>query len=68
MAAIVSGSKTCSNSVSPIYTAAALTTLLAIAPENLTLEQLRQLGQAVERCAQGTETGNSGITVGQILV
>jgi hypothetical protein len=65
MSVSISGTKTCSNTVSPTLTATVLTTLLAIAVENLTIAQLRQIEQAVERVSGGhAETA----TIGSILV
>lgn len=66
MAASVSGSKTCNNALSPTYTAAALTTLLAIAPENMTLNQLYQLTDAMTRI-KGLCTTDTVTTVGSLL-
>lgn len=65
MAASVSGSKTCSNSPSPQLTAAALTTLLAIAIENLTVAQFKEIGDALSRVPGGEEPTK---TIGALLV
>jgi hypothetical protein len=65
MAASVSGSKTCSNSPSPQYSAAALTTLLAIAPENMTVAQVLELADVLQYVAGGT---SPTAVVGSILV
>jgi hypothetical protein len=64
MPATVSGSKTVTTSVSPALTAATLTTLLAIAPENLTLAQLGQLRDA---CNRGPAGSNPAALVGACL-
>ena len=64
MAAIVTGSKTVSTSVSPSLTGAALTALMAIAVENMTVGQLRQLQDAVKRVPGGAAIG---ATMGSIL-
>lgn len=65
MAASVSGSKTVTNDITPNLTAALLTTLLAIAPENLTVAQLGELSRALERTAIGDPNTD---TVGSLLV
>lgn len=65
MAASVSGSKTVLNSVSPQGSAAALTTLLAIAPENMTVAQLNQLGDALKRVSGGD---SPTAVVGSLLI
>ena len=64
MAAVVSGSKTVNNSVSPSLTASALTSLLAIAPENMTVAQLGKLHDALSRISGG---GNPAATIGSLL-
>ena len=66
MAATVSGSKTCAVALSPKYTAAYLTTLLAIAPENMHLKQLYELTDAMGRTA-GFSTTDIVTTVGTLL-
>lgn len=53
MAITFTGSKTVTVDVSPIHTAASLTTLLAIAPENLTRAQLETIRTACDRVKGG---------------
>jgi hypothetical protein len=53
-AATVSGSKTVTTNVSPGLTATALTAILAIAPENLSMAQLGQLRDACNRSGAGS--------------
>jgi hypothetical protein len=65
MAASVSGSKTVNNSVSPQLTGTALTTLLAIAIENLTVAQFKQIADALARVPGGGEPAK---TIGTLLV
>ena len=64
MAASVTGSKTVNNSAAPHLSASLLTTLLATAPENMTVAQVRQLVHALERVPQG---GAESKTVGSLL-
>lgn len=64
MAASVTGSKTVNNAVSPSLPASTLTTLLATAPENMTIAQLDQLKDAVKRIPGG---GNPAATIGSLL-
>lgn len=64
MPATVSGSKTVNTAAAPHLTAATLTALLAIAPENLTLAQLDQLHDAVRRTPAGSVPTN---TIGACL-
>jgi hypothetical protein len=64
MAASVSGSKTVNNSLAPHLSASTLTTLLATAPENLTIAQLRQIADAISRIAFGTDPNR---TLGQLF-
>ena len=65
MAASVSGAKTCTNDASPTENAARLTVLLAIAPENMTVAQLKELLDACQHVSSGdAETA----VVGTILV
>lgn len=64
MAATVSGSKTVTTSVSPQFTATVLTGLLAVAPEDLTIAQLKTLLDATKRTPLGS---NPAATVGQCL-
>jgi hypothetical protein len=54
MPAIVSGSKTVTADASPQLTAAVLSELFAIAPENLTYLELTQLVDACNRKSGGT--------------
>ena len=65
MAASVSGSKTCTNDVAPHLTAATLTTILAIAPENMTVAQHNQLTSALQRISSGEDTTK---TIGSLLI
>jgi hypothetical protein len=53
MAASVSGSKTVTTNISPALTAGTLTTILATAPENMTVAQLDQLRDALKRVPFG---------------
>lgn len=62
MAASVSGSKTCSTTVAPHLTGSALTTLMATAPENMTIKQLWQILEACQR------TGNDASRTSTVLV
>jgi hypothetical protein len=64
MAPSVSGSKTCTQSVSPSLTASVLTSLLATAPENFTVAQLSQLHDALARIPGG---GEPTTTIGALL-
>ena len=64
MAATVSGAKTVTASVAPHLSAAALTTLMAIAVENLTVAQFMQIHDALRRVSGGT---NPGAIIGAIL-
>ncbi len=63
MAASVSGAKTVTTDLAPHLTAAQLTTLLAIAPENMTLAQLRQLEDAASRHPKGSNPANTLATI-----
>jgi len=65
MPASTSGTKTCNNSVSPQLSASALTALLAIPIENLTVAQFRQIADALSRVAGGVAPTS---TVGSLLV
>jgi hypothetical protein len=65
MAASVSGSKTVNNSVSPQLTGSALTTLMAIAIENLTVAQFKEIADALSRVPGGEEPTK---TIGALLV
>jgi len=65
MAAAVTGSKTCTNNVSPTSTAAALTTLLAIAVENMTVAQFRQIYHALAHVSGGEAEAR---TIGSLLI
>lgn len=64
MAASVSGAKTVNNSVAPHLSASALTTLLAIAVENLTVQQFYQIEDALNRVKAGHTEGS---TIGSLL-
>lgn len=66
MSASVSGSKTCTIAPAPHLSATALTNLMAIAPENLTLAQLKQLVDAVSRIG-GSNAQTSTTTLGTLL-
>lgn len=57
MAATVSGSKTVTVAAHPALTAATLTDLMAIAPENLTIDQFRQIEDAINRVSGGHAGG-----------
>jgi hypothetical protein len=65
MAAVVSGSKTVTRSLSPALTATVLTNLLATAPENLTIAQLGQIFDGTKRTSMG---GNPNATVSQCFL
>jgi hypothetical protein len=64
MAASVSGSKTCNNSQSPLLTAAALTALMAIAPQNMTVLQHNTITDALNRVPGGN---NPNATISSLL-
>lgn len=64
MAATVSGSKTVTKSPSPCCAASMLTTLLAIAPENMTVAQFYQILDALKRIPGGA---NPSATIGSLL-
>jgi hypothetical protein len=64
MAAVVTGSKTVTQNQSPFLTATLLTSLLATAPENMTIAQLNQLKEATMRVAGG---GNPAATIASLL-
>lgn len=68
MAATVSGSKTISANYSPALTGASLTTIMGIAPENWTLDQVHQLQEALSRVSGGGDMRSKIITVGSVLV
>ena len=53
MAATVTGSKTVTQSQSPFFTAALLTSLLATAIENLTVGQLHELDKVMSKVPGG---------------
>lgn len=59
MSASVSGGKTCTVDVAPHLTASALTTLLAIAPENMTVAQFNQIADALKRIPSGHENSKT---------
>jgi hypothetical protein len=65
MAATVSGSKTCTQSISPNITASVLTSLMGTAPENLTVAQLHVLYDASRKVAAGS---NPSATLNQVFV
>lgn len=64
MAIVFTGSKTCSVTLAPHLPASLLTTNLAIAPENMTVGQLRQL---LDACARVKGGGNENAVVGTLL-
>ncbi len=55
MSASVSGSKTCSNSVTPFLTGTELTTLMGTPIESLTVAQLLSLAEGLRHVAKGLE-------------
>ena len=55
MACTVSGSKTCTISIAPHLSATALTALLAIGVENLTVDQFNQIADAIRRCGKAAD-------------
>jgi hypothetical protein len=63
MAITFTGSKTVTTDLAPHLTAAQLTTLLAIAPENMTLAQVRQLEDAASRHPKGSNPANTLSTI-----
>jgi hypothetical protein len=65
MAATVGGSKTCTQNVRPNITASVLTSLMALAPEALTVAQLHLLYDASRRVAAGP---NPGATLSQVFI
>ena len=65
MAITFTGSKTVTLGVSPTLTAAALTSLLAIAPEAMTVAQLHQITDALNRVSGGNV---DSAVVGTLLV
>lgn len=64
MPIVFTGSKTVTKDVAPHLTATALTALLAIAPENLTYAQFKQIGDALKRLSGGHAPGT---TIGAML-
>jgi hypothetical protein len=62
--ASVSGSKTVTTAVAPHLSAATLTALMAIAPENYTVAQWHQIEDAINRVVGGGEPTK---TIGQLL-
>ena len=62
--ATVAGAKTVRTDTSPSLTAATLNTILATAPENLTVAQLGDLTEAVRRVSGG---GNPAAYIGDLL-
>lgn len=65
MAVTLTGTKSVTVSVAPHLTASVLTTLLATPVENLTVAQLDQLRDAVNRVAKGATPSS---TVGSLLL
>jgi hypothetical protein len=55
MAAIVTGSKTPLNNITPHYTGAYMATLFATAPENMTTAQVKDLHNALQFLAGGND-------------
>jgi hypothetical protein len=64
MAASVSGSKTVTQQAAPHLSAATLTTLLAIAPENMTVAQFNQIRDAIHRVPGA---GNPAALIGALI-
>ena len=64
MPAAVTSPKTCTVTVAPHITGAQLTTILAVAPENLTVAQVRILEDAINRVSGG---GNAAAVIGTLL-
>jgi hypothetical protein len=64
MAASVTDSKTVTTDVSPALTASVLTSLLATAPENMTVGQLGQIQDAISRVPYG---GTPTSVIGALL-
>ena len=64
MAIVITGTKTVTKAIAPHLSAATLTTLLATAPENLTIAQLEQLHDAAKRTKGGS---NPAATLGSIF-
>ena len=62
--ASVSNSKTVTQAAAPHLPASLLTTLLSIAPENLTVAQFHQIGDALKRYSG---SGNPAAVLGSIL-
>lgn len=65
MAIVLTGTKTVTKDIGPAHTAATLTTLMATALENLTLDQFRLIGGALKRLPAGTAVGST--TLGTIF-
>jgi len=65
MAAVVTGSKTVTQDVSPTMPAATLTTLCATALENMTVAQFDSIHGALKRLSGG---GAPGTLIGTLLV
>ncbi|GAC1700076.1 MAG: hypothetical protein NVS9B4_00800 [Candidatus Acidiferrum sp.] len=64
MPASVSTPKTCTVTVAPHLTAAQLTAIMAIAPENMTVAQHRIIDDAINRVSGG---GNPAAVIGTLL-
>jgi len=64
MAAILTGTKTCTRDQAPHLTAQTLSALLAIAPEDLSVRQLGMLKDAVSRTPTGSDPN---ATIGSCL-
>ena len=64
MPASVSGAKTVTKSVAPHLSASVLTTLLAIAVENMTVKQFKQISDAIKHLPKG---GDPTSTIGTLL-
>jgi hypothetical protein len=65
MAIVFTGSKTVTKDVGPTSTAAILTALMATAPENLTLANLKTIQSALKRLPAGT--ADPSTTLGTIF-
>jgi hypothetical protein len=65
MAAIVTGSKTPRTDITPHFTAEYMATLFAIAPENLTVAQLKDLQEALRFLPGGSDPAK---VVGALVV
>lgn len=62
MAASVSGAKTATVALAPHISASTITTLLALAPENMTLAQFFQLEDAIKRAKTTEHTSSTTLS------